>query len=185
MNKQLLTKIREDAISTIKRLVEKYGEGKLYTFDISESESPIVREDPYDSNLTYTLDNVDVLSNGNIIFSASNCFDCADFSDDILDTDTLVGIAEWLEDNEDALLDNMESAKSEREYLIREAISEGLSQEIQDDIKRNAIVEKLYPLVVDRIKTDADWSGLDACEINESDVSIALENELTHLLIGE
>ena len=168
MNKQLLTKIREDAISTIKRLVEKYGEGKIYTFDISESESPIVREDPYDSNLTYTLDNVEVLSNGNIIFSASNCFDCADFSDDILDTDTLVGIAEWLEDNEDALLD-----------------SEGLSQAIQDDIKRNAIVEKLYPLVVDRIKTDADWSGLDACEINESDVSIALENELTHLLIGE
>lgn len=107
MNKEL-TKIRENALTRIKNIMGKYSEdGELYISDFSEGESPIVRENPYNDEFTYTLDKVEMTEAGigvhELSFDASSSWDNITLEASELDTDTLVGIAEWLEEHEEEI----------------------------------------------------------------------------------
>jgi len=103
--RELLDKLREETINDIIQLMKKYEVEELHVYDFSPGESPIVHEDQNDSNMSYTLDHITLL-NGNggaefLKFSASSCWDSAEWYSDTIDTDTLIGISEWLFEYED------------------------------------------------------------------------------------
>ena len=97
-----LQKIRREAIEAIKALLAKYGLEQIDAVDIDEGCSPVVRRNPDNDDMTFTLDRV-VLKDGKLLFDASSCFDNATFDEDSISTDALADIQEWLEENEETI----------------------------------------------------------------------------------
>ena len=109
--KDTLAEIRKEAIARITNLLKKAGLTRLYISDYSD-DSPIVHEHPYDDNLTYTLDEVALEEGNKLTFYSSSSWENTSDTADQLDTDTLVSIADWMEDDEEEI---MELAKEEEE----------------------------------------------------------------------
>lgn len=65
---------------------------------------PILREDLYDSNLTFTLDAIGVRF-GDVYFEGSSSVDETTMWASSLDIELLIGIYEWLIENEDELFE--------------------------------------------------------------------------------
>lgn len=182
--KELLENVRVEAVKKIKYFLFFANEDRIYISDFSPSESPIVHKDPSDDNNTYTLDEIERDKCGDIIFfSSSSCGNTIDTVSD-LDTDTLIGIVDWLEGKKDAILDYYceEFTAAQRE-AVADIISEQLATAIPDEQTRSAVAERLLPNVLERISTDADWSELEDDEVVDADVEIALENELAWLVL--
>ena len=100
--KKAIAKIREEAIARITTLLNKYGTDTLELDDFSPCESPIVHDNS-DGNHIYTLDRVELTLDGNLSFDSSSSWaNTTDLARD-LDTDTLVGIAGWLEEREKSI----------------------------------------------------------------------------------
>lgn len=100
--RKMLDGIRNEAISYIKELMGKLCVDSLQIADFSPGESPIVHEDPYgDDNNTFTLDRIDLNDDGTLSFDSSSCWGNGTDGEDALDIDTLVGIVDWLKDEED------------------------------------------------------------------------------------
>ena len=182
--KELLENVRMEAVKKIKYFLFFANEDRLYISDFSPSESPVVHKDFSDDNNTYTLDEIERDKCGDIIFSSSSsCGNTIDMVSD-LDTDTLIGIVDWLEGKKDAILDYYceEFTTAQRE-AVADIISEQLATAIPDEQTRSAVAERLLPNVLERISTDADWSELEDDEVVDDDVKIALENELAWLVL--
>lgn len=99
MNKAI-AKLRDDAVARITALLKKYNTDTLDVADFSPSDSPIVH-DASDGNFIFTLDRVGLDKNGILYFGSSSCWDNNTEPATFLDVETLVGIADWLEENED------------------------------------------------------------------------------------
>ena len=182
--KELLENVRMEAVKKIKYFLFFANEDRIYISDFSPSESPVVHRDPFDDNNTYTLDEIERDKCGDIIFSSSSsCGNTIDTVSD-LDTDTLIGIVDWLEGKKDAILDYYcEEFTAAQRDAVSEIIGEQLATAIPDAQTRSAVVERLLPSVLERISTDADWSELADDEVVQGDVEIALENELAWLIL--
>lgn len=182
--KELLENVRVEAVKKIKFFLLFANEDRFYISDFSPSESPIVHKDPSDDNNTYTLDEIERDKCGDIIFfSSSSCGNTIDTVSD-LDTDTLIGIVDWLEGKKDDILDYYcEEFTAEQRDAVAEIIRGQLATAIPDAQTRNAVAERLLPNVLERISTDADWSELEDDEVVQGDVEIALENELAWLVL--
>ena len=98
--KTKIREIRENAIAAIKALMAKYHLETVNACDINATSSPLAKEDPYESDLTFTLDRV-ALHDGSLEFDASSCFENSTWNEDSISTDALVDIQEWMEENED------------------------------------------------------------------------------------
>lgn len=101
--KKNLEKIRIEAIVKIVGFVKKYGgvENALMLCDFDFGDSPIVKEDIYDGNLSETLDTISLDEKGNLQFHCGSAYKSSTYTIRDIDTDTLVGIADWLEDHID------------------------------------------------------------------------------------
>ena len=182
--KELLDKARREALGKIKSILTLANTDHLYISDFSESESPIVHEDKFDDNFTYTLDEIERDKCGDILFHSSssdgNTFD----SPSDLDCETLCGIADWLSERMNAILDfySPEFTEAQRD-TITEIMGEQLATAIPDAQTRNSVVERLLPNVLSRLESDADWSELEENEVCQGDVEIALQNELAWLVL--
>lgn len=100
-----LQKIREDACDRIKAILKKHGINTVSTWEIGPGSSPIIEAHPFDDNLTKTLDSISI-KGGSLLFNASDCSGNMTFDEDCINTDALIGVAEWLEKNEDQLEGN-------------------------------------------------------------------------------
>ena len=98
-------KVRKDACDRIKAVMEKHDTDFIHACDIDEGSSPVIEQHPFDDNNTRTLDSIS-LEDGKLTFSASNCSDSIDYDEDSINTDALLSVAEWLEENEDQLEEN-------------------------------------------------------------------------------
>lgn len=98
-------KVRKDACDRIKAVMEKHDTDFILACDIDEGSSPVIEQHPFDDNNTRTLDSIS-LKDGKLTFSASNCSDSIDYDEDSINTDALLSVAEWLEENEDQLEEN-------------------------------------------------------------------------------
>ena len=101
--KEKLEQIRKTALEQIRTYVEKFGskpENALMLCDFDFGDSPIVKEDIYDGNLSETLDTI-VLEDGNLQFHCGSAYTSTTYAEKDIDTDTLVGIVDWLDEHID------------------------------------------------------------------------------------
>ncbi len=154
----------KDAISnlrdiTIKSIREKMcGLTVLEMRDLDESNSPILIEDPDDSDFTFTLDRIRENSDGILEFDGSSCWDNTTLTEDEVGLEILGDIDEYL----DGFKDEIEEVASEtdptagdkKKYVIRfywrqwvdievEAESEEEAYEIAGDKYNNGEYEEL------------------------------------------
>lgn len=107
-----LQQLRQEALAAIRALFARYNLEIIYASDLDAGSSPVVRVDPVDADLSFTLDRVSVY--GNLVFiDASSCFDNLCLKDDEIGTDLLVDIVEWLEEHEDVLKESVEDDDQE------------------------------------------------------------------------
>ncbi len=99
-----LQQLREQAMKDIVAIMKKHNTDNLM---IVTGDTPVLKDDPYDNNLTYTLDGIGIHDEEIVLFG-SNCCHSAEWLPDNLGTDDLVFIAEWLEDNEEEIWDGDE-----------------------------------------------------------------------------
>jgi hypothetical protein len=101
--RKLLNEIRTEINEKIIAILNKYDcqEIGCYTNYV-----PVLREDLYDSNLTFTLDTVGVRW-GKVYFDGSSSMDNTTIWADNLDIELLVGIYEWLIENEEEIFEEM------------------------------------------------------------------------------
>ena len=110
--KEQLNKLREESLKEIVEIVENLG-GKLYITDIDDGNSPILQEDFYDGNGTYTLDTIEV-SNGAVFFDGSSAYDNRYWSKKELGVETLVEILDFLRDHKEEI-ENLKELINENE----------------------------------------------------------------------
>ena len=103
--REKLLELRKEAVSRIKAIMEKVNTDELFICSFSEGESPIIHEDPYDDNNTYTLDRIVLEKDGSLTFESSSCCRNAEDDEGDLDLELLIGVAEWVEDKEDAIIE--------------------------------------------------------------------------------
>ena len=98
MNKSKIQTLRNESVSNILRILKRHNgtEG-----DFCLGSTPIILEDPFDDNNTYTLDRLELVDNGSdFIADASNCFQNITIKSEDLFLEVLIGIEEFLQDNE-------------------------------------------------------------------------------------
>ena len=94
--------LRKEITGDIIALMKKYGLDTLYASDIDDGSTPVIMSNPDIADLTYTLDKVEV-KDDDLLISASNCENDATWEAKFIDIEILAGLAEWLNDNEDAI----------------------------------------------------------------------------------
>jgi hypothetical protein len=94
--------VRGQAHDAITEMLQSHGLDLVLASDIDPGSSPVVLEDPYDANDTFTLDAIRI-EDGRLEFDASNCSQNVTYTEDNIPTDAILDIADWLEENEDAL----------------------------------------------------------------------------------
>lgn len=104
--KNTLSEVRSRAVKTIKDLMNRHGLDIVYASDIDGGSSPIVREDPFDDNNTCTLDYIKIQPDGTLRFQSSSCFAEKTDDENSIPTDILIGLADWVENNEAALCED-------------------------------------------------------------------------------
>ena len=98
--REQLSEIRRQAIAVIKQVMESVD---LCEINVQETESgdyPITHEVP---GSVYVLSHIDTDSRGNLWFESESEFDMMSEDEDDLPADTLLKIAEWLDQHKDYL----------------------------------------------------------------------------------
>jgi hypothetical protein len=90
--------IRSEINANIIALLKKYGYN--YEVTICLNDTPILQENPFDDNLTLTLDCVGV-RNGEVYFEGSSCCENITLFATQIDVENLIGIYEWLIESEE------------------------------------------------------------------------------------
>ena len=108
-----LQKIRSESINAIRDILAENHLGSLRMYDLDAGCSPIVQEDTFDDNDTYTLDEIRILNDGCIVFDASSCADNFTWTEDNISTDALVGIEEFLEEHIEEIKEYAETEEDE------------------------------------------------------------------------
>jgi len=101
-----IASIRANAIDRIKSLMLRCKFSELSACDVEEGCSPVVQEDAYDDNMTYTLDSICLDDDGKLSFNASSCANNIFLTEDNISTDVLLNIASWLNNNEQEIIEN-------------------------------------------------------------------------------
>ena len=95
--RQKLQEMRGEVIDGIREIIDSVG--FLRILDIDEGCSPILQEDSFDGNNTYTLDRI-YIENDKLCFDGSSSYANYTWNQDNLDVIMLIGILEFLEDHE-------------------------------------------------------------------------------------
>ncbi len=93
-----LQRFRKELLDEIKSTLEKHNLEELYISDIDEGCSPIIDEDKWEEDNTYTLDSI-TLTDGRLSFDGSNCFSNYSWSETTISTDALIGIVDFLDNH--------------------------------------------------------------------------------------
>ena len=101
---ETLKQLRAQAVNDIKVIMGRHNTDNL---QIQTSDTPVLCADVNDDNFTYTLDGIRV-SDNKLVFLGSNCCDSSEWPQNIVGTDDLIFIAEWLEDNEEEIWEENE-----------------------------------------------------------------------------
>ena len=107
-----LQKIKLELLQSILVIMNENHLDSLYISDIDMGCSPIIQEDDFDENNTYTLDKISLLPDNRISFDGSSSFANYTWVGENIPTDALVGILEFLKDH---LEEIKEYAKTEEE----------------------------------------------------------------------
>ena len=104
--RKMLDNLKNETLEHIAAVIRRHGEDVIYAVDIDEGSSPIVIDDEYDGNLTYTLDSIRIKKKKEetyIEIQASNCCNTILLDAKKLDIELLFGIFSWLVENEESL----------------------------------------------------------------------------------
>ena len=107
-----LQQIRSESIKSILCILSDNHLWSLRISDIDMGCSPILQEDVFDENNTYTLDEIRLMPYGSIAFDGSNCSDNFTWTEDNISTDALIGIEEFLKEH---IYDIKEYAETEED----------------------------------------------------------------------
>lgn len=88
--------------------MQKHELSTVYASEI-DSQRLIISEDELDANNNVTLDAILLHDDGKVSFKASSCSGEVTYVPEILSTDTLVGISDWLRNHEDQLANPIEA----------------------------------------------------------------------------
>lgn len=102
----VIQSIRENLAEKIRSILRRNGTDSVPAADLDCCSTPVVQENPYNPDLTMTLDQITMDDEGHLDFDASSCFENASFNQDTISTDALADIAGWLEENEESLHNN-------------------------------------------------------------------------------
>lgn len=99
-----LDEIRKGVVADIRRELASRGLETLDVCDVTSGTwTPVVRDDQYDPNNSYTLDGIDASDPDCLLFDASSCCDEQTFEESRVGVEALCAILEFLRDNADAL----------------------------------------------------------------------------------
>lgn len=164
--------------------MKRCNTSEINLVELGTGDYPVVHEALDDDSNTFTLDRIEKDEADRLTFYSSSAFENTwDYPHDI-DTDTLISISEWVEEYEEDIKEQYAEQDFDEEQIegIKDYLYEKFNEIFPDDSKRDEAVECMLPFILERIKTDADWSGYEAGEINTSDIEICLENELLWVL---
>lgn len=97
--RERLENLRHEVIEQIISIVNSVG-GELYIVDVYGGDSPIVQEDFFDENNTYTLDKITV-EEGELYLDGSSSYANYTWRGDNLDIIRLVSVLDYLEEHEE------------------------------------------------------------------------------------
>lgn len=97
-----LNQLRAEVVKDIYRIVSATELGNILISEIDEGCSPIIDEDEYDENNTYTLDYV-YIENDRLFFDGSSSYANYTWNQDNLSVDALCNVLEFLEDHEEKI----------------------------------------------------------------------------------
>lgn len=93
-----IDKIREEINEGIILLLNKYG--YKYEMTVHSCDTPILQENVFDDNLSFTLDCVGI-RNGEVYFEGSSCVENITLFTTEIHVEVLIDIYEWLLANEE------------------------------------------------------------------------------------
>ena len=101
--------LKREFVNAISDFLNKHKITNLYTGDVGYgSDSPVMVEDFYDSDMTYTLDSIEVHQDtGSIEVNMSSAYDSTSAWLDDLATDTLATLLQWLTDYEEDIVESL------------------------------------------------------------------------------
>ena len=91
-----LQDVRDSALDSIRMALRGNNIELIEAYDIDPGSSPIIQEDPFDDNNTYTLDRI-ILDGETIYFDGSNASQNCSWNDANIPTDALLDIADYLD----------------------------------------------------------------------------------------
>lgn len=110
MIRNTIRRVRSLAAGRIKNLLKRHGLDAVSVSDLDVCCVPVIQSDPYDDNNSFTLDKI-IVRNGDLVFAVSSCCSEHEIKEDDIDTDALLYVLEWLEENEDDLGPDGEEAE--------------------------------------------------------------------------
>lgn len=99
--------MKKTAIGHIAGLLLDKGVDVIHATDIDEGSSPVVLEDEYADDLSYTLDRICVRKSKTAVqlaVQASNCCETVEVNAATLPVDRLIDILKWLYENQDKIV---------------------------------------------------------------------------------
>ena len=93
-----LTELRNKIASQIKAIILSTHNDEIRIYDIDEGCSPILQEDEYDENNTYTLDKV-YLHDGIVYLDGSSSYASFTWRQDNINIETLAGVLDFLQEH--------------------------------------------------------------------------------------
>ena len=93
-----LTELRNKIASQIKAIILSTHNDEIRIYDIDEGCSPILQEDEYDENNTYTLDKV-YLHDGIVYLDGSSSYANFTWRQDNINIETLAGVLDFLQEH--------------------------------------------------------------------------------------
>ena len=97
-----LTELRNKIASQIKAIILSTHNDEIRIYDIDEGCSPILQEDEFDENNTYTLDKV-YLRNGIVYLDGSSSHANFTWRQDSIGIEILAGILDFLQEHEEEI----------------------------------------------------------------------------------
>jgi hypothetical protein len=171
-----LQELRKEAEGKIIELLKKKNIERLEITDVSEGDSPILQGACEDADHTYSLDRIILDILGNLTFEGSSAYDNIEMDVCVTPTDTLLDIAEWLEDYEDEIKPS--GLTAEQKEGIEDEVDRYLPQVFHDAVERRSVVESLIDEIYEYILDTCEWDDYADDEYCISDVHIAVQSIL-------
>lgn len=97
-----LTELRNKIASQIKDIILSTHNDEIRIYDIDEGCSPILQDDEYDENNTYTLDKV-YIYNGILYLDGSSSYASFTWRQDNIGIEILAGVLDFLQEHEEEI----------------------------------------------------------------------------------